>query len=401
MDRIIRNKNIIFLWMGHFISHTGDAIYIMALPWLILEITGSKSSTALVTASVYLPTLIFGLFAGSLSDRFPRKMVMLISDCLRAIVVLAIPLVLLSGIHSTLIIGAIAFLLSTAGTPFYSARDSLIPSLVSKENLSTVNSFISTSGQLSHLMGPVLAGVFVGVVGLTHLFTIDALTFLVSLFFISMISIKEDIHKNLNNTYLKDIKSGIEFIKNEKGVFVLILLTSINNLFIMGPAIIGIPVFVREILNEDFTTLAKLESSMAVGMLFGSFIIIRFLKNISLIKILFFGIMFDGITYSLLYGVNSEWLAIYILFIHGIGIPLIVVSRTNLIQKIVPNEFRGRIFSMVNMSVLGTTAISSMLTGFILEYISVQLLFLYIGIGAMSTSLIGFFAKEFRKIESK
>ena len=382
MDRIIRNKNIIFLWIGHFISHTGDAIYMMALPWLILDITGSKSNTALVTASVYLPTLIFGLFAGSLSDRFPRKMVMLISDCLRAIVVLAIPLVLLSGIHSTLIIGAIAFLLSTAGTPFYPARDSLIPNLVSKENLSTVNSFISTSGQLSHLMGPVLAGVFVGVVGLTHLFTIDALTFLVSLFFISMISIKEDIHKNLNNTYLKDIKSGIEFIKNEKGVFVLILMTSINNLFIMGPAIIGIPVFVREILNEDFTTLAKLESSMAVGMLFGSFIIIRFLKNISLIKILFFG-------------------TIFILFIHGIGIPLIVVSRTNLIQKIVPNEFRGRIFSMVNMSVLGTTAISSMLTGFILEYISVQLLFLYIGICAMSTSLIGFFAKEFRKIESK
>ena len=170
MDRIIRNNNIIFLWMGHFISHTGDAIYMMALPWLILDITGSKSSTALVTASVYLPTLIFGLFAGSLSDRFPRKMVMLISDCLRAIVVLAIPLVLLSGIHSTLIIGAIAFLLSTVGTPFYPARDSLIPSLVSKENLSTVNSFISTSGQLSHLMGPVLAGVFVGVVGLTHLF---------------------------------------------------------------------------------------------------------------------------------------------------------------------------------------------------------------------------------------
>ena len=370
MDRIIRNKNIIFLWMGHFISHTGDAIYMMALPWLILDITGSKSNTALVTASVYLPTLIFGLFAGSLSDRFPRKMVMLISDCLRAIFVLAIPLVLLSGIHSTLIIGAIAFLLSTAGTPFYPARDSLIPSLVSKENLSTVNSFISTSGQLSHLMGPVLAGVFVGVVGLTHLFTIDALTFLVSLFFISMISIKEDIHKNLNNTYLKDIKSGIEFIKNEKGVFVLILMTSINNLFIMGPAIIGIPVFVREILNENFITLAKLESSMAVGMLFGSFIIIRFLKNISLKKILFFGIIFDGITYSLLYGVNSDWLAIFILFIHGIGIPLIVVSRTNLIQKIVPNEFRGRIFSMVNMSVLGTTAISSMLTGFVLEIIS-------------------------------
>ena len=80
MNKIIKNKNIIFLWVGHFISHIGDSIYIMALPWLILDLTGSKTSTALVMTSVYLPTLIFGLFAGTLADRFPRKSVMMISD---------------------------------------------------------------------------------------------------------------------------------------------------------------------------------------------------------------------------------------------------------------------------------------------------------------------------------
>ena len=65
MNKILKNKNIIFLWLGHFISHTGDAIYMMALPWLILDLTGSKSSTALVTASIYLPTLILRGSGGS------------------------------------------------------------------------------------------------------------------------------------------------------------------------------------------------------------------------------------------------------------------------------------------------------------------------------------------------
>ena len=175
-------------------------------------------------------------------------------------------------------------------------------------------------------------------------------------------------------------------------------MTSINNFFIMGPAIIGIPVYVREILNAEFITLTRLESAMALGMLFGSYIIIRFLKNVSLLKILFFGIIFDGITYSFLYFVNSEWMAILILFVHGIGIPLIVVTRTNIIQKIVPDNYRGRIFAMVNMSVLGTTAISSLATGFILEIISIQLLFLIIGIGAMSTISIGYYSKTFMQI---
>ena len=89
---------------------------------------------------------------------------------------------------------------------------------------------------------------------------------------------------------------------------------------------------------------------MALGMLCGSFIIIKLLKNLSFVKILFFGIIFDGITYSFLYFTNSAWLAIIILFIHGIGIPLIVVSRTNLIKKYITDEFRGRIFSMVIMT---------------------------------------------------
>lgn len=393
MNKILKNKNIIFLWFGHFISHTGDAIYMMALPWLILDLTGSKSSTALVTASVYLPTLIFGLFAGTIADRFSRKKVMMISDLLRALTVLLIPLYLLTGNQSSLVIGIIAFFLSTFGTPFYPARDSFIPFLVPKNKLSVVNSFISTSGQLSHLMGPLIAGAFVGIVGLTHLFTLDAITFLISLFFIWMISKEESIVEKSTNSYLEDIKSGLSYIKSEKTILFLILMTSVNNVFIMGPAIIGIPVFVREVLYEDFKVLAQLESSMAFGMLFGSFIIIRFLKNRSLINILFFGIIFDGITYTFLYFTNSIWVATAILFTHGIGIPLIVVSRTHLIQKNIPDKFRGRIFSMVNMSVLGTTAISSILTGFCLEFISVQLLFLIIGICAMSTVFLGFFVK--------
>ena len=137
---------------------------------------------------------------------------------------------------------------------------------------------------------------------------------------------------------------------------------------------------------------------MALGMLCGSFIIIQFLKNVSLIKILFFGIIFDGITYSFLFFTELKWMAVLVLFIHGIGIPLIVVSRTNLIQKLISDNFRGRIFSMVNMSVLGTTAISSILTGFSLEFLSVQQLFLVIGICAMSTVFIGLLSKEFKSI---
>ena len=78
-----------------------------------------------------------------------------------------------------------AFIVSSFGTPFYPARDALIPYLVPKKELTSVNSFISTSGQLSYLIGPVIAGALVGIVGLTHLFTVNSITFLISLVLLS------------------------------------------------------------------------------------------------------------------------------------------------------------------------------------------------------------------------
>ena len=70
---IIKNRNFSFLWFGHLISHAGDSIYMIALPWLMLDLTGSKSLTSLVSLSAYLPAVLFGLFAGVVVDRYNRK----------------------------------------------------------------------------------------------------------------------------------------------------------------------------------------------------------------------------------------------------------------------------------------------------------------------------------------
>ena len=157
----------------------------------------------------------------------------------------------------------------------------------------------------------------------------------------------------------------------------------------MGPAIIGLPVFVREVLLADFGILAYMETAMAAGMIIGSLIFWKAVKRLNPVSILLFGIVMDGFTYSLLYFVNSNFMAILVLLIHGIGIPLITVSRTTIIQTAAPDKFRGRIFSMNYMAVMGTTAISVGLTGFILEFISADLLFLCIGICAAATVLFG------------
>ena len=378
------------MWFGHLISHAGDAVFMIALPWLMLDITGSKSLTSLVSMSAYLPAVLFGLFAGVVVDRYNRKWIMIYSDILRALLVAVIPLSLIYGFISPLLIGAITFLLSTFSAFFYPARDSLIPHIVTAEELPAANSAISVSGQMSHLLGPLFAGIGISIFGLRHLFTADAISFLFSILLISLIvgpARKLTIEKHPPKW--QGIVEGLTYVNSHKGLRILLILTFVNNIFIMGPAIIGLPVFVREVLTSDFGVLAKLEVAMAAGMIVGSFVFWKAEKNISPISILLFGIVMDGITYTLLFFADTSFIAMLVLIIHGIGIPLITVSRTTIIQAVVPDEFRGRLFSMIYMAVMGTTAISVGLTGCILEFIGADSLFLLIGLGAASTVIIG------------
>ena len=394
------NRPILFLWIGHIISHAGDAIYQIALPWLILDLTGSKTTTSLVAFGAYLPAVLFSLPAGVFVDRFDRRLVMIFSDLMRMILVLLLVFYLLANGTSPTIIGFLAFWVASFATLFYPARDALIPSLVSKEKLTSINALISTSGQFAHLAGPVLAGILVAWIGLAHLFTVDALSFGASMICIILIIQRTEqpaIEEKKSNHFL-DLKAGLTFVIKDKALAFLLLLTAVNNLFIMGPAMIGTPIFVRDVLQLEFVAYATVEAFMAAGMLLGSFLIWRFGKYINPTRVLFLGMIMDGLTYSLLYFVNTYNATQLLLLIHGIGIPFITISRTTLIQLAVPDRFRGRVFSMVNMSVIGLTALSIGLVGPLAEIVSIQTIFLFIGLGAALCGIVGLNHKGLKRI---
>ena len=389
---LFRQRNLLFLWAGHVISHAGDAIYQLALPWLVLELTGSKTTTSLVALSAYLPAVIFSLLAGVAVDRFDRRRVMMFSDGTRMLIVLCLVAFLLAGGTSPVIVGIIAFTVASFATLFYPARDALIPDLVSPTQLTSANAFISTSGQFAHLAGPLLAGLLVAWVGLTHLFTIDALSFAASLVCLTLISLKDrDKERFATRTggHFVDLLKGLQYVWKERALGLFMLLTALNNLFIMGPAIIGMPIFVREVLELDFRAFAIIEAFMAGGMLLGSFMLWRYASPLNPALVLFVGMIMDGLTYSLLFISETYFQTKALIFIHGIGIPMITVSRTTLIQTVVPSRYRGRIFSMVNLSVIGLTAVSAALVGPIAEVIPIEVVFLVIGIGAAVCGVIG------------
>jgi predicted MFS family arabinose efflux permease len=175
------------------------------------------------------------------------------------------------------------------------------------------------------------------------------------------------------------------------------VITIINNLFIMGPAIVGVPVLVRNALQGNVSDFAFVEACMAGGSLIGSYIVMRLNQKLSSGLIWGIGMLLDGITYAVFFFAESVPMVMVMIFIHGIGIPFIIVSRTVIIQRIAPNHFHGRLFSMVHLGVVGMTAISSALVGFSASIFPIQSIFLFIGFGA---TLCGVLAISLKKIRA-
>jgi MFS family permease len=406
LKRILVNRNLAYLWLGQVISQAGDSVYEIGLLWLMLEISGSKSQTGLVAMSGYLPTLLFGMLGGALADRFHRKRLMLLADAARGVLVLFIPLLYyLNGLNG-LLLGLFTFVLAMFNTVFNPARDATIAHLVEKERLLQANSLVQTSWQFALLLGPALAGLLIPLVGIVHLFNVDALTFFLSFWFISRIAVKYPASSQQTITRLslkdhflaslRDVREGLRYARDDRRIWALLWVTAIDNIFIMGPAIVGTPIFVREILHETADKYAFTQIAFAVGMLTGTVLLNLLGKRFRNSQVLLWGIVLDGLTFLPLLWVRSFTAMFITLAIHSLVIPMIIIPRPTLIQKIVPPHLQGRIFSMISVAVVGFTAISMALTGVMSEWIPINQLYAIIALLAAACGAAGWLIKDFR-----
>lgn len=398
------NRNISFLWLGQLVSQAGDSITHMAVIWLMLDITGSPSLTGFIAFAATAPALIFGLFAGVLADHYRRRTLMLISDLARFLLILLIPLFYSMDMLSPFLLAMIVFATASFGTLFNPARDAIIPELVNKSQLLKINALIQSTGYLAYFVGLFGAGMLLSTLGLVNLFFLDSGTFLVSFLMIMLISYQRGEKRvtTFENRHLSELKKGLNYVIHEdRRLFWIILITALNNLFIMGPAVVGTPLLIKEVWDGSGRDFAFIESSYGIGMLIATIFVYRYASKYKKGTWLMLGLIYDGLTFIPLFwvgrlGFDPFWLTLSIIFIHSLGIPFIQVTRTTLIHSIVPGHMQGRVFSMINLAVIGVMSISVALTGILAEWISPRTIFLMIGMGAAMSGLLGISMKAIR-----
>jgi MFS family permease len=395
--KLLVNRNVGLLFIGQVVSQAGDSIYQIGLLWLALELTGSRSLTGLLASAAYLPFLLFALPGGALADRVPRRSVMMAADAARFLLVILIPLLHGQGALSILALGLLTFAIESFSAVFYPARDALLPALAAPEDLPHANALVQTSWQLAVLLGPAVAAILLPHTGVIHLFTADALTFLASLVAIWLIALPaaERVSARASGAW-REMREGLAYAVTDPRMRVIVLVTATDNLFLMGPAIVGALLFVRETLGLGASEFAWIEACYAGGIFVGAPLMARLGRRLPLGRLLLAGIVLDGLTFLPLFWVRSFLGTAATILFHSIFIPMITVSRTTLIQRDVPEALRARIFAVVQVAVVGRTALSTFLTGLVSEHVSPPWIFLGSALLAAATALPGLFSRALR-----
>ena len=393
-------RNALLLWGAQFISASGDALFLPCLAWIAARTSDGQVGVGLAVFIVHLPYLLFGPIAGAWVDRGDRRKIMILSDLLRAVLLLTLPFVAVwwGGMDFALI-AIVGFLLASFSTPFLPARDALLPTLIGSRSLPRWNAIMQTSGQFAMIAGLVLGGLLLGGAGeadgeierVLWVLQIDGATFLVSAVLLMLIVLpKKAQTPRVHRPLMREVADGLAYAGRNRMVLGLLVLTALDNLAIMGPAIVGAALLVKDEFGLGPAQYAWFEGAMAGGMVIGSITLATVGRRWPLRGVVLWGMVFDGLTYLpfiwiATYGVSLPWI-----LLHGICIPFIVVGRTSMIQRHVPSEYHGKVFALVAITVIGMTAISCALSGFVAAATSPRALFGIAGVFGALCGIAGF-----------
>jgi len=399
--QVLRNHDFFALWLGNLISVLGNDFHFIALLWLVNQLTKSTLSIGLVMTCTFLPPLFFGLFAGVFVDMWNRKTTMIVCDVIRAILVLLIPILYYSGLLQIWNICVIVFIISFLNIFHESANRSIIPNLVRPEELVTANSISEVSFQLTNIFGSALAGILISIIGTVNIFFIDSFTYLISalmIFTIRFIGLQMDIKLEGVKDILARVWEGLKTIKANMIILTLLIMMAIMN-FALGPFNVLTPRLSEEILKAGSTGFGFIMSAFSVGMLIGALLVGNLGKRIPVGKSITLGILISGFFFSMFALSKNIFNSLILAAMFGFSFAAPKVYGITVIQNLVPDSIRGRIFSIQMLLTNIMFPLSFLLSGWLGEKIVVSWILFGCGLLMIANGIYGYSVKKLREIK--
>jgi CRP-like cAMP-binding protein len=345
---VFRNANFTRLWTGELVSTMGSALTSLAASILVFRLTNSAMSVGLMLMATAAPSLLVGLFAGVLVDRFNRKSIMIAADLLRAVLVFLIPFLVPYNIIWLYVIVLVS---SAIGQFFDPAHESVLPEVASEKELAAANSLIAISSFGATAVGFAASGLIAGSTDIRWAFFLDAASFLISAGCIFLIRVKPLAAEGETSVavVVKNLRAGLDQLFDTP-ILRSLFSAQIPTLVAFGMSNALLLPFAVRALNASTFEYGLQEGLTSVGFVVASLLMAGLFNRMregAWIASSYFGMALAGIAYSFTHSIP---LAIMIVTFEGFFNAPSSIGRRLVIQRNTPREMRGRVNSVFFVS---------------------------------------------------
>lgn len=405
----LSEKPFLYLWIGEIFTQIPTHLFNFFLVLLVYKITHSNTAVSGVVLSFTVPAILFGSIAGVYVDRWDKKKVLVISNILRATLMIALVFL----IHNLFMIYVISLLVTVLVQFFIPAETPMVPLVVKEKNLLSANALFGMAIFASILIAYVLSGPAIIFLKPEGTLVLLAGMLLTGAGFISLIDIKKDkpLKSSVSKTELyKDIKYALSLMSRTKAISQSLFLLALSQILILIVATIA-PGYASQILKipiEDFPLLFA--APAALGMVVGAVLIVDRFHSHTKEKLITAGIFISGIAMMLLpYGskvasrgfvialnkslphivqINILHIMVVLAFILGIANSLVFVPANTILQEKTTEEVRGKIYGFLSSIVGALSLFPIIIVGGLSDLIGVGVVITGIGISLLFVGLI-------------
>jgi MFS transporter, DHA3 family, macrolide efflux protein len=365
-------KKFLLLWSGQLISTVGNGLTSFGLGIYVFQQTGKASAMALVTLLAFMPSLFLSAFAGVLADRYDRRLLMVLGDSLSAIGLVFILICMLHGEAQLWQICVGVTISSVFSSLLEPAYKSTVTDLLTEEQYTKASGLVQVAGSAKFLISPILAGFLLTVTDIKLLLVIDICTFFVTV--ATTLAVRSGLAtKTYEHTqsFIHDIKAGWYAVSNNRGVLVLVIMTSVLTFYLGVIETLSIPMLLT---FTNSSVVGMIETIVASGMLVSS-VIIGFLPiQKGYVKILSISLFGVGV-FMAAFGFREHLVLICVSgFLFFAMLPFANTCLDFLVRTNIDNSVQGRAWSLIGiLSQLGFVAAYA-LSGVLADYVFTPLL---------------------------
>jgi len=360
--RSLRHRNFQLFFSGQLISLVGTWMQTVAQSWLVYRMTNSPLLLGAVSFAGQIPVFPMAPLAGMVADRWNRRTIVIITQTASMILAFILAVSTLLNRVTVWEVIVLAALLGVVNAFDIPARQSFLVEMVGREDLMNAIALNSSIFNSARIIGPAIAGILVAGIGEGWCFFANGVSYIAVIAGLFMMRIPARQAERAIKSAYDHIAEGFRFVRQTAPIRALLTMLGLVSLVGM-PYSVLLPVFAKQILHGDATTLGVLGSAAGIGALTGALALASRTRVNGLGRVVWMACASFG-TFLILFSFSHHY-ALSVLLLVPVGFSLMTqMGATNtLVQSMVPDRLRGRTMAVYSMMFMGMSPLGALLAG--------------------------------------